>query len=160
MRRALIALVALGFLGTGVAAAILVPVLSVADGEQQYRFLLSDGGRLSYSYRQSIYGVTVVEDFVRHGDRLELRRVSATDIRAIEYFRWDTPIHGVDGSYATEPPATSVSDLVIRITPGGEQRLASDAWTIVLRDRFGDTIVHVTLERAALLTSLVRGLVW
>ncbi len=160
MRRALVALVTLAILGTGAALAVPVPVVSVSDGEARVVSLLRDGEAIEYRYRQSIYGVIVHEQFVRTGDRLDLRRVVAADIRALEYFRWDTAIRREGDAYVTEPPATSVSELVIRVTAAGEQDLRSAAWRLVLRDRFGERVVRVTLGRPALLPTFLGGLVW
>ncbi|HET7700454.1 MAG TPA: hypothetical protein VFM06_06270 [Candidatus Limnocylindria bacterium] len=160
MRRARVAVLALVLLGTGMAAAIPVPALTVSDGQRQYHLVLQDGATLAYSYRQSIYGVIVVEEFVRSGDLLELRRVVSDDIRSIEYFRWPTPISSDGRGYATKPPTTVVPELLIRITRSGEQRLRSGDREVELLERFGETIVRVTLGRPALLPSLIQGLTW
>jgi hypothetical protein len=160
VRRALVALGALVLLATGVAVATPVPVLAVRDGDRQYLALLGNGDELIYSYRQSIYGVTVSEHFVRDGERLRLRRVFSQDIRAIEYFRWDTPINSDGGDYVAEAPPTVVPELHIRITSAGEQRLLGldGDWRLYLLDWFGENAVRVRVEQASLLHAVLQGL--
>lgn len=147
-------------LATGVAMATPVPVLSVSDGRRELLVLLVDGGHFSYSYRQSIYDVTVSEEFQRSGDRLDLLRVAASDIRAIEYLRWDTDIRAEGGTFVANAPPAATEELVIRISAGAEQRLSSGDWSVLLRDRFGDTVVRIGLERPGVLPALLRGLTW
>lgn len=154
----LIALTAL--ILTGVALATPVPVLATSDGERIDLGYLPDGVQVNYEYRQSIYDVMVSEEFVRRGGQLELRRVFAGDIRAIEYYRWDTPITENDGRYATVPPATTVSELTIRITANGKQVLRTGDWNLYLLDRFGESVVHVRAEARPRLLAFVQGLHW
>src|SRR5688500_11728155 len=88
----LFALVGALTLVTGVALATPVPVLTASNGTAECMGPLDDGEAMRYSYRQSIYDVPVWEEFKRDGDRIELLRIRSTDIRSIEYFRWDDPI--------------------------------------------------------------------
>lgn len=160
MRRALLALAFVVLTVTGVAIATPVPVLSVSDGRREFLALLADGGHFSYSYRQSIYEVTVYEEFQRSGDRLDFLRVTTSDVRAIEYLRWDTAIRSENNYFVADAPPTDVEELVIRISPGAEQRLYTGDWSVFLRDRFGDTVVRMRLERPGVLPALLRGLTW
>ena len=161
MRRALLALVAVVIVGTGVwGLTTSVPVLSVSGGKNGFIGRLSDGQQLLYSYRQSIYEVTVWEEFVRDGDRLRFLSVEAEDIRAVEYFRWDTAIRQQGDHFIAEPPPTDVKELVIRVAPGAEQRIQCVRWSIFLEERFGDAVITVKLERPPVLLALVRGLTW
>src|SRR5687768_6133271 len=120
LRRGLIALLGALLVVTGVALATPVPVLSASNGTTECLGPLDDREAMRYSYRQSIYDVTVWEDFEREGDDLELRRVRSKDIRSIEYFRWDQPIVlEPDGWWASDAPPSEASTLVIRIAPLG-----------------------------------------
>ena len=147
-------------IATGVALATPVSVLAVREDDHQYLAELRDGDEMQYSYRQSIYDVTVTEHFKREGDRLRLLRVFSQDIRAIEYFRWDTPIRTEEGHYVADAPPTVVPELVIRITPAGQQRLhpLRADWRVTLLDWFGEGVVHVRPERTSLLLALAQGL--
>jgi hypothetical protein len=164
VRRALFALgallvaVAIGL--TGVAAATPVPVLRMSDGQRAYVTYFPDQDQLLYSYRQSIYGVTVYEQFFRANDSLELRRVSARDIRAVEYFRWDTPIQQQHDTYETVPPLTVVNELTIRVTREGQQIMRTSGTSTSLLERFGETVVRVRPQRPSLLAALLDGLTW
>ena len=161
MRRALLALAAIALLGTGVVALTTsVPVLTVSGGRNGFIAYTPDGDKVVYSYRQSIYQVTVWEEFERTGDTLRLMRVRAEDIRAIEYFRWDSPIRQQSSYFVADAPPTEVQELVIRISPGAEQRMRASEWSIFLDERFGDTVITVRLERPPVLVAVVRGLSW
>ena len=160
MRRALLALAIVALIGTGVGLTTSVPVLSVSGGRNGFIGSLSDGEQFVYSYRQSIYNAAVWEEFVRDGDRLQLLRVGAEDIRAVEYFRWDSPIRQQNEYFVSEAPPTEVAELVIRVAPGAQQRFRSGGWSIFLEERFGDGVISVKLERPPVLLAIARGLVW
>ena len=148
MRRGLIALLGALILVTGVALATPVPVLTLSDGTTEFVGPLDDGEAMRYSYRQSIYDAPVWEEFERDGDRIELLRVRSSDIRAIEYFRWDSAIaHEKDGWWSAEAPPSDGNELVIRIAPLGQQRIATARWSCDMLDRFGETVVRVRAER-------------
>ena len=161
MRRALLALAAVAILWTGVVLLTTsVPVLTVSGGRNHFISYTPDGDKVVYSYRQSIYQVTVWEEFERTGDRLRLMRVRAEDIRAVEYFRWDSPIRQESQYFVAEAPPTEVEQLVIRISPGAEQRMRASEWSIFLDERFGDAVISVRLERPPVLIAVLRGLTW
>ena len=148
MRRAPAALVALAVFATGVALATPVPVLAMATDRGESVASLDDGESLQYSYEQSIYVVSVFEEFVRAGDRLDLLRVRSPDLRAVEYFRWDGEIRQQgDGLFTQDAPPSDVAELVIRITPGRRQTLRTPRWTRDLETAFGDNVVRVRAER-------------
>jgi hypothetical protein len=158
MRRGLLALVGALTFATGVALATPVPVLTVSDGKAECVGPLDDGEAMRYSYRQSIYDVPVWEEFKRDGDRLELLRVRSTDIRSIEYFRWDDPIvQESDGWWASAAPPGESSELVIRIAPLGQQRIATARWTCDMLARFGETVVTVRADRRPLGLTLLAA---
>jgi hypothetical protein len=158
MRRGLIALLGALTLVTGVALATPVPVLTVSDGTAECIGPLDDGEAMRYSYRQSIYDAPVWEEFKRDGDRLELLRVRSTDIRSIEYFRWDDPIvQESDGWWASAAPPAASSELVIRIAPLGQQRIATARWTCEMLARFGETVVTVRADRRPLGLTLLAA---
>lgn len=129
------------------ALAIPVPVLSVSDGTSEFVAPLDRDEPLLYSYRQSIYQVTVFEDLARtSADDIAIRSVRSSDVRSVEYFGWrGEPARGQDGLWAEDAPPTVApnAELVIRITPAGEQRLATGRWSLVLKPRFGETVVRV-----------------
>jgi hypothetical protein len=158
MRRGLIALLGALTLVTGVALATPVPVLTVSDGKAECVGPLDDGEAMRYSYRQSIYDVPVWEEFKRDGDRLELLRVRSADIRSIEYFRWDDQIvQESDGWWASAAPPGESSELVIRIAPLGQQRIATARWTCDMLARFGETVVTVRADRRPLGLTLLAA---
>jgi len=155
MRRGLIALLGALIAVMGVALAAPVPVLTVSDGRSEFVGPLDDGESMRYSYRQSIYDVPVWEEFGRDGDRIELLRVRSKDIRAIEYFRWDNPIvQESDGWWASDAPPSDIAELVIRIAPLGQQRIATVRWTCDMLARFGETVVRVRADRRPLVLTL------
>ena len=161
MRRALLALAAIALLGTGVVLLTAsVPVLTVSGGGNGFMAYTPDGDKVVYSYRQSIYQVTVWEEFERTGDRLRLMRVRAEDIRAVEYFRWDSPIREEGMYFVADAPPTALEELVIRVSPGAQQRIRSGGWSIFLEERFGDSVVKLRLERPPMLVALARGMTW
>lgn len=158
MRRGLIALLGALTLVTGVALATPVPVLTVSDGKAECVGPLDDGEAMRYSYRQSIYDVPVWEEFKRDSDRLELLRVRSKDIRSIEYFRWDDPIvQEPDGWWASAAPPSESSELVIRIAPLGQQRIATARWSCDMLARFGETVVTVRADRRPLALTLLAA---
>jgi hypothetical protein len=143
---------------TGAALAAPVPVLAISSGGDEVLGRLDDGEAVTYSYRQSIYDVPVHEEFVRTGDVIDLLRVRSPDIRSVEYFRWDGNIvQDGGGSWVEDAPPSEHPELVIRVTTLGQQRIASSRWTVVLRDRFGESIVTVRVGQRPLGLVLVRG---
>jgi hypothetical protein len=158
VRRGLIALLGALTLVTGVALATPVPVLTVSDGKAECVGPLDDGEAMRYSYHQSIYDVPVWEEFKRDGDRLELLRVRSKDIRSIEYFRWDDPaVQEPDGWWASAAPPSESSELVIRIAPLGQQRIATARWSCDMLARFGETVVTVRVDRQPLALTLLAA---
>jgi hypothetical protein len=156
LRRGLIALFGALVVVTGVALATPVPVLTASNAATECMGPLDDGEAMRYSYRQSIYDVAVWEEFERDGDSLELRRVRSTDVRSIEYFRWDAPIaQDPDGWWASAAPPREASELVIRIAPLGQQHITTARWTCDMLARFGETVVNVRAERRPLLLTLL-----
>jgi hypothetical protein len=157
---ALVALVTAVLTGTGVALAAPVPVLSITDGRSEFVRPLAPDEPLLYAYRQSIYQVTVYEDLARTPYGVRIERARSTDIRSIEYFGWKgEPVQGTDGLWIEDAPASVAADqeLVIRITPAGEQRFATARWSIVLKPEFGETVVHVRLEDRPWLVAALEG---
>ena len=136
---------------TGVAFASPVAVLRV-DG---YVFPLGDGERYAYSYQQSIYQVPVIEEHVRSGDMLRIERVRSSDLRAVEYFRWDGRIRREGGEFVQDAPPNHVAALVIRITHEGTQRLRGERFDLALRERFDETVVTVRPEHVPAIFALL-----
>ena len=127
---------------TGVALATPVAVLRVDPGGRLYA--LDDGARYEYSYQQSIYQVPVYEEHFRSGDALRIVRVRSTDLKAVEYFRWDGEIRREDDEFVQDAPANHVSSIAIAVTREGAQRLRGDGFDLVLRAEFGETVVTLT----------------
>jgi hypothetical protein len=156
MRRGLVALLGALILVTGVALATPVPVLTIDDGTTEFVGPLDDREAMRYSYRQSIYDVPVWEEFARDGDRIDLLRVRSPDVRSIEYFRWEVPIvQEGNGWWAADAPPSDINELVIRIAPLGQQRLATPRWSCDLLARFGETVVRVRADRRPFLLTLL-----
>jgi hypothetical protein len=132
----------------GVALATPVSLLTVSDGANEFVGTLDRDEHLEYSYRQSIYQVTVFEELARDGIGLRIQRVRSSDIRSVEYFGWKGEPIQSDGLWTEESPSTVAVDpeLVIRVTPAGEQMLSTSRWQVALRPRFGETVVHVRVE--------------
>ena len=156
------AFVALGaaiLTAAGVALATPVSVLTVSDGATEFVGALKRDEALQYSYRQSIYQVTVLEELTREGNGLRIQRVRSSDIRSIEYFGWNGEPTKSDGLWMEDSPRTVAVDpeLVIRITPAGEQELSTSQWRIVLRPRFGETVVRVRAEDRPLVVAMLES---
>jgi hypothetical protein len=148
---------ALLLLLTGAALAAPVPVLAMGDGTHEFVASLDEGEALTYSYRQSIYDVPVYEEFVRHGDVIDLLRVRSPDIRSIEYFRWDgDPVQEPDGLWYQDAPPSEHAELVIRIAPLGQQRMTTPRWSYELLPLFGETVVTVRVARRPFALSVVE----
>jgi hypothetical protein len=143
----------------GVALATPVSVLTVSDGVTEFVGSLTRGESLQYSYRQSIYQVIVYEELAREGNGLRIQRVRSSDIRSVEYFGWKGEPARSDGLWTEESPRTVAvdSELVIRITPAGEQALSTSRWRVDLRPRFGETVVRVRAEDRPWVVALIEG---
>ena len=143
----------------GVALATPVSVLTVSDGATEFVGTLDPEEALHYSYRQSIYQVTVFEDLARQGTGLRIQRVRSSDIRSIEYFGWRGEPTQSEGLWTEASPPTVAVDsaLVIRITPAGEQALSTSRWRIELKPRFGETVVRVRAEDRPWVLALLEG---
>jgi hypothetical protein len=156
------AVVALGaaiVTAAGVALATPVSVLTVSDGASEFVGALDRSEHLHYSYRQSIYEVTVFEELARDEDGLRIQRVRSSDIRSVEYFGWKGEPTEMDGLWTEDSPRTVAADpeLVIRITTAGEQALSTSRWRVVLKPRFGETVVRVRAEERPWLIALLEG---
>ena len=155
-KAALVAVVAIVMV-TGVACATPVPVLAIGDGAREALVPLDEGETLTYSYRQSIYDVPVYEEFVRHGDAIDLLRVRSPDIRSIEYFHWDEdPEQAADGLWQAAAPPSEHAELVVRIAPLGQQRLATTRWSYALLPAFGETVVTIRVARRPFALTIVE----
>ena len=143
----------------GVALATPVSVLTVSDGPNEFVGTLAPEESLQYSYRQSIYQVTVFEELARDGTGLRIQRVRSSDIRSVEYFGWEGEPSQSNGLWTEESPGTVAVDpeLVIRITPAGEQALSTSRWRVVLKPRFGETVVRVRAEDRPWIVALLAG---
>jgi len=144
----------------GVALATPVAVLSVDDGMTEFVAALDRDESLTYSYRQSIYQVPVYEELTRAGTGLRIERVRSPDVRSVEYFGWKgEPAQERSGLWMEESPATVAMDpeLVIRITPAGEQAFSTSRWRLDLRPRFGETVVRVRAQDRPWLVAVLEG---
>ena len=156
---AFVALAAAIVTAAGVALATPVSVLTVSDGPNEFVGTLAPEESLQYSYRQSIYQVTVFEELARDGTGLRIQRVRSSDIRSVEYFGWKGEPSQSNGLWTEESPGTVAVDpeLVIRITPAGEQALSTSRWRVVLKPRFGETVVRVRAEDRPWIVALLEG---
>jgi hypothetical protein len=156
-KRTALAVAAIGITIVVAAAALPVPVLMLSDGAREVVASLEEGEALTYSYRQSIYDVPVYEDFVRHGDAIDLLRVRSPDIRSIEYFHWDgDPQMGDDGLWAQDAPPSEHAELVVRLAPLGQQRLTSPRWSYALLPIFGESVVTIRVARRPFAATLAE----
>ena len=156
---ALVALVAAIVTAAGVALATPVPVLTVSDGISEFVGTLGRDESVQYSYRQSIYQVTVFEELSRVGNGLRIQRVRSSDIRSVEYFGWKGEPAQSDGLWTEESPGSVAVDpeLVLRITAAGQQALSTSRWHVDLRPRFGETVVRVRAEDRPWLVAMLEG---
>jgi hypothetical protein len=156
---ALVALVAAVVTTAGVALATPVPVLTVTDGTTEFVRSLGRAEPLQYSYRQSIYQVTVLEELAREGNDLRIQRVRSSDIRSVEYFGWKGEPAQSNGLWTEDSPPSVIGEgeLVIRITPAGEQALSTSRWRVDLRAWFGETVVRVRAQDRPLLLAFLEG---
>jgi hypothetical protein len=130
-------------IAAGAALAAPVGVLEVTDGRKSDVRPLDDREAFIYSYIQSVYNVPVVEEQVRDDGLLRIVRVRSSDIKAVEYFRWDGPIRQDETGYVQDAPRYEVAQLVIRITAPNDQTIRTSRWSIELPSRFGETVVTV-----------------
>ena len=156
------AFVALGaaiLTAAGVALATPVSVLTVNDGVSEFVGRLGSDEPLQYSYRQSIYQVTVFEEIARDGTGLRIQRVRSSDIRSIEYFGWKGEPAQLNGLWTEDSPRSVAADteLVIRITPAGEQALSTSRWRVVLKPEFGETVIRVRAQDRPWLLAVLAG---
>src|SRR2546423_5080327 len=94
-----------------------VAVVSISDGSSEFVAPFDASESLTYSYRQSIYQVTVFEELARTDGGIGIRGVRSSDVRSVEYFGWrGEPRLGADGLWAEAAPPTVSPDreLVIR----------------------------------------------
>lgn len=143
----------------GVALVTPVPVLTVSDGLTEFVGTLDPEEALQYSYRQSIYEVTVFEELTRVGNGLRIERVRSRDIRSVEYFGWKGEPTQRDGFWTEDAPHSVAVDpeLVVRITPAGEQALSTSRWRVVLKPRFGESVVRVRAADRPWLVAMLEG---
>lgn len=157
--RWLVALAGAIVIATGVALATPVRVLSLSNGSREVLAPLDEGEALTYSYRQSIYEVPVYEEFVRHGDAIDLLRVRSPDIRSIEYFRWEDGriLQDAGGLWYEDAPPSQHEELVIRIAPLGQQRMTTPRWSLEMLPLFGETVVTVRVGQRPFALTLTEA---
>ena len=154
-RRTALAALALGVIATtGAAAAAPVDVLQATNGTSACVVPLDEGATFTYRYIQSMYEVPVVEDLVRDGDRIRIERIRSAELRAVEYYRWDTPIRRDGDRFVQEAPPYATDRLTIRVSPPYAQRLDGAGWSCDLQARFPDEIVIVAPQVRPALTLL------
>ena len=155
-RRAALAALVLGVIvTTGAASAAPVDVLRATDGTSECVVPLAEGATFTYRYIQSVYEVPVTEDLSRDLGRIRVLRIRSSELRAVEYYRWDTPIRRDGARYVQEAPPYATDRLVIRVSPPYAQRLDGVGWSCDLEARFPDEVVTVAPEVRPALT-LVR----
>jgi hypothetical protein len=143
-RRAALAALALSLIvTTGAATAAPVRVLQATDGRTECVLPLGEGATFHYSYIQSMYEVPVVEDLDRHDGRIRVLRIRSSDLRAVEYYRWDTPIRREGDRHVQDAPAYETDRLTIRISPPYAQRIDGGGMTCDLEAMFPGEIVTV-----------------
>jgi len=148
-RAALLAL-ALGLIvTTGAAAAAPVSVIRATDGARDCVAALDDGATFHYRYIQSMYEKPVVEDLVVRGNQIAVLRIHSTELRAVEYYRWDTPIRKEGDAFVQESPGYATRRLAIRVSPPYAQRIDGEGWSCDLEALFPDELVSVSVETRA-----------
>jgi len=156
-RGAAVAALALGLIvTTGAAAAAPVGVIRATDGTRECVAALADGAIFHYRYIQSMYERPVVEDLVRSGDRIGVLRIHSPELRAVEYYHWDTPIRKDGETYVQEAPPYQTDKLTIRVSPPYAQRIDGAGWSCDLQALFPDEIVIVGPETRAAALTMIR----
>ena len=128
---------------TGAAFAAPVAYLEIGDGTATCGGPLPEDGRFGYTYTQSVYGARVEEELATGERGLSIRRARSSDIRAVEYFRWEGQIREDERGFVQEAPPNEVEQLVIRISPEYGQRVGTERWSCDLPAHFGDGVVTV-----------------
>jgi hypothetical protein len=65
----------------------------------------------------------------------------------------------LDGLWSEDSPRSVAADpeLVIRITPAGEQVLSTSRWRVDLRPEFGETVVRVRAQDRPWVLAMLEG---
>jgi hypothetical protein len=155
-RAALAALALVVIVTTGAAAAAPVDIVRATDGRRDCVAPLAEGAIFHYRYIQSMYEKPVVEDLQRRSGRIAILRIHSTELRAVEYYRWDTPIRAVGDAFVQEAPPYSTAKMVIRVSPPYAQRIDGTGWSCDLEALFPDEIVTVDPEIGPAAFSLFR----
>jgi hypothetical protein len=134
-----------------------VPVLTFSDERSTVVVPMHEGQHYTYSYLNSVYRAPVEERHSYAGGRLHVLSVASPDIRAVEYFRWSGEPVQAGGIYEQAAPDNEQTQLLIRVTPQYQQRLAGAGWSIDLGSTFGDSLVRVWPERRPIAWALIRG---
>ena len=74
----------------------------------------------------------------------------------IKLGKW--PVQDADGWWVAAAPPSEHAELVIRIAPLGQQRIATARWAYDLLPRFGETVVTVRVQRLGLWQELALTL--
>jgi len=155
MKGALAALLLLPLTLTGTTLAAPIDVLEISSARTVWRGTLGDAEILRYEFHHSVYQVMVSEELWRDQGGLRVLRARSSDIRAVEYFRWDGRIRLVDDLYVQDAPADAFPELTIRVTTEGAQRFVAPRWSLGLRQVFGEGVVHVRPAVVPLLTTVL-----
>ncbi len=139
----------------GAALAAPAPVLRLEAAPGSVLLPLPDDGAYVYRYRHSIYAVPVVEELRATEVGVRVVRVTSSDRRALEYYRWSDDIAEEGDAFVTEAPDVVLTDVAIRVTRDGQQSIAALGKTVALRERFGETVVRVRPQLASRLLWLV-----
>lgn len=95
-------------------------------------------GTFAYSYRQSIYGVTVREELSPADGGIRTFRAVSTDRRALEYFGWPGEPRDEAGMLVWEAPAIPVPSVEIRVAAAAEQTVETAVRRTSLAETFGE----------------------
>jgi hypothetical protein len=156
-RRTALVAVALGMIvATGTAAAAPVDVLRATDGQRECVAPLADGATFHYRYIQSMYEMPVIEDLVRRGERIAIVRIHSPELRAVEYYRWDSAIRPEGTWFVQEAPPYSTAAMVIRVSPPYAQRIDGPGWACDLEALFPGEIVTVDTGTRPAAATLIR----
>src|SRR5439155_14035866 len=151
--RAALTALALGLLvTTGAVAVAPVSVIRATDGARECAAALGDGAMFHYRYIQSMYEKPVVEDLVARGRDIAVLRIHSTELRAVEYYRWDTPIRKEGDTFVEESPGSGTRGPRTRWTRPIPHRFDGAGWTWDLQALFPGELVMVSVETRAIAT--------
>lgn len=122
---------------------LIIPInlIEVRD-ENGVRVFCASGDEARYDSRNSIYGVTVSEAWAIDSGEIRIVGVTSTpivlDYYGIESYRIDS-----DGTASGVPKDLHYTEVRMKVTPRGEQRLEIGSWKLEMSKDFEEGVVLI-----------------